>query len=260
MTHETLRLEIAGGVAAVTLDRPPVNAINSRMLDEIADVFGGFATDPSVKVVVVSGAGKNFAAGADIKEIAALEPGAAVEAFSRRGIAAFDAIASLPKPVIAAVRGFCLGGGNELAMACHMRYCDPSAKFGQPEIKLGICPGFAGSQRLPRLVGMPAAIEMLATGEPIGAEDAFRLGLAQRVVAPGEDVVAVARATAALIAQYSLVAITGTMEAAVTSRDTWMKDGARHEAKLFGRLSTTHDMREGFAAFIEKRKPRFSDQ
>lgn len=260
MTHETLRVETTDGVAVVTLDRPPVNAINSRMLDEIAEVFGGFASDASVKAVVVAGAGKNFAAGADIKEIAALEQGAGVEAFSRRGIAAFDAIASLPKPVIAAVRGFCLGGGNELAMACHIRLADPSAKFGQPEIKLGICPGFAGSQRLPRLVGMPAAIEMLMTGDPIGAEEALRLGLAQRIVAPGDDVVETAKKMAATVAHYSLVAITGTMEATLAGADKSLADGSAGEAQMFGRLSTTHDMREGFAAFIEKRKPRFTDQ
>lgn len=260
MSYDTLRIEIEGGVALVTLDRPPVNAINSRMLEELSDAFGGFAGNGEVKAVVVAGAGRNFAAGADIKEIAALEPGAGVRAFSRKGIAAFERIATLPKPVFAAVRGFCLGGGNELAMACHVRYADPGAQFGQPEIKLGICPGFAASQRLPRLVGMPAAIELLMTGEPIGAEEALRLGLVQRVVGPGADVVAAARATASAIAAFSLKAIEGTMEAVLAARDTWMKDGAVHEAELFGRLSTTHDMREGFAAFLEKRKPRFTDQ
>lgn len=260
MSYDTLTIDLDGGVALVTLNRPPVNAINSRMLDDLAAAFDALAADARAKAVVVAGAGKNFAAGADIKEIAALEPGGGVEAFSRRGMAAFERIATLRKPVIAAVRGFCLGGGNELAMACHVRLADPAATFGQPEIKLGICPGFAATQRLPRLVGMPAAITLLTTGEPIGAEEALRLGLVQRIVGPGVDVVAEARAMAATIASFGLKAIEGTMEATLAARDHGLAEGSALEAALFGRLSTTHDMREGFAAFIEKRKPLFTDQ
>lgn len=260
MNFETLKYTVEHGVAEVALNRPPVNAINLKMIDELGSAFDAIAADRSVKAVVLACEGANFAAGADIKEIARQEAGAGVAEFSRRGNASFFKIENLRKPVIAAIRGFCLGGGCELAMSAHVRIADHSAIFGQPEIKLGISPGFAATQRLPRLVGMPAAIRLLLSGEQIDADAAFRLGLVQEIVPAGKNVEKAAMSLAKTIAGYGLKAIEGIMEATLAGGAMPIADGAALETKIFGELSRTKDMREGFAAFIEKRKPNFTDE
>lgn len=248
------------GVVSLVLNRPPVNALNRELIDELHLAFREIAAEPSAKVVVLSGAGKNFAAGADIKQIASLPEGPGVTEFSRAGMDCFLAIERLERPVIAAIRGFCLGGGNELAMACHMRIADPGASFGQPEVKLGICPGFGATQRLPQLVGRANALRMLTGGEPITAAEALRMGLADQVVAAGEDVVEVANAFARGIAAFSAPVLAAIMRATVTGCPTMGEEGKVLESQLFGDLSRIHDMKEGFRAFIEKRQPRFENR
>jgi enoyl-CoA hydratase/carnithine racemase len=256
MNFQHLKYTLEGRVAKVTLNRPPVNALNGQLVSEIGQVFDTIAKDPQVKAVVLNAEGKNFAAGADIKEIAAVSGAAEAETLSRRGHDAFFQIENLKKPVIAALKGFCLGGGCELAMACHIRLADASAKLGLPEIKLGICPGFGGTQRLPRLVGLPAAIKMMTTGEPIGADEALRLGLVQEVV---ENVDEAAMKLAQSMSAFGLKAIETIMEAALASARMPMSEGAAFEAKVFSRLAETQDMREGLAAFVEKRPAKFQD-
>jgi len=249
-TFSTLRLEMRGRVALATLARPPVNAINATMIEDIDKLADHVADTPEIKALVLVGDGANFAAGADIKAIEALPPGAMVEAFSRAGTQAFLKLENLKKPVVAAIRGFCLGGGNELAMACHLRFADAGAQFGQPEIKLGILPGFGATIRLPRLVGKSQAIRLLMTGETIKAEEALQLGLIQRI-ATG-DVLDEALTFAETAASFSLITIEATLDAVA-------KESFDHESQLFGRVSNSRDMREGFRAFIGKRKATFTD-
>ncbi|MBI5155481.1 enoyl-CoA hydratase/isomerase family protein [Candidatus Poribacteria bacterium] len=258
---ETIRVAVTEkGVARVALNRPPVNAINRKMLDELAMLFAEMSAEPAVRAVVVYGEGRSFAAGADIKEIASLPEGEAVMQFSQAGTVAFDRMADFRRPVIAAIRGFCLGGGNELAMACHMRFADPGAQFGQPEIKLGICPGFAGTQRLPRLAGKSQALRLLLTGETIGAVEAHQLGLVDLITAAGEDVVERAMRAAETMAGHSMPVIEAVMELVTDGMKQPQRESWDYEPVKFGELSRTADMKEGFAAFLEKRKPVFRDQ
>jgi len=257
MAYETLLYEARAGIACITVNRPDkLNALNHKVMEELKDCFAAAQKDDEVRVVILTGAGeKAFVAGADINELAVQTPLEGKET-SLRGQKVLDFIENLGKPVIAAVNGFALGGGCELAMACTLRIASENARFGQPEVKLGIIPGYAGTQRLPRLVGKGRAHEIILTGEMVSAQEAFRIGLVNQVVPAGE-----LRATAEKIAQKIManapVAIKFAMEAVNRGMEMTQEQGEFIEATLFGLLTTTADMKEGTQAFLEKRPPKF---
>jgi enoyl-CoA hydratase len=258
MAPENLLLERDGAVLIVTISRPKVlNALNAATLTELGAVMDDAGRDEGVRVVLLTGAGdKSFVAGADINELAVQTPVGGRD-HARHGQALFDRIERLGKPVIAAVNGFALGGGCELAMACTMRLAADTAKFGQPEINLGLMPGYAGSQRLPRLVGRGRALELLLVGHTIGADEAFRIGLVNRVV-PAAQLMTEARALAQTLAAKAPVAMRYILDAVARGLDMPLADAEDYEATLFGLVSTTDDMREGTRAFLEKRKATFT--
>lgn len=253
MTYENLLVERDGAVAIVTINRPEKrNALNTRTMREIHQVMTALAADADVRAVVVTGAGdKAFVAGADISELAVMTPAGGQE-HAAAGQRAFDAIETMGKPVVAAVNGFALGGGCELAMACTIRIAADSARFGQPEINLGLTPGYAGTQRLPRLVGRGRALEMLLTGEMIGAERAFDIGLVNRVV-PAAALRQEALALATALAAKPPVATRYILELVHHGGAMPLADAQHLESTLFGLAASTDDMREGTAAFLEKR-------
>ena len=257
MAYENLLVERDGGVLTITINRPKVlNALNAATLAELDREIAAARDDAAVRVIILTGGGeKSFVAGADINELAVQTPVAGRE-HARHGQALFDRIERLGKPVIAAVNGFALGGGCELAMACTMRIAADTAKFGQPEINLGLIPGYAGSQRLPRLVGRGRALELLLTGNPISAEEAHRIGLVNKVV-PAAALQAEAKALAASLASKAPVAVRYILEAVAGGVEMKFADAQDYEATLFGLVSTTEDMREGTKAFLEKRKADF---
>jgi enoyl-CoA hydratase len=257
MAYENLLVERDAAILIVTINRPKVlNALNAATLLELSQVIEEARLDASVRAIVLTGAGeKSFVAGADINELAVQTPVSGRE-HARHGQALFDRIERLGKPVVAAVNGFALGGGCELAMACTIRLAADTAKFGQPEINLGLLPGYAGSQRLPRLVGRGRATELLLTGAQIPAEEAWRIGLVNRVV-PAAELMNEARALAHTLASKPPVAVRYILEAVASGLEMSFDDAQDYEATLFGLVSTTEDMREGTRAFLEKRKAEF---
>ena len=258
MTCEHLFVERADGVAVVTVNRPTVlNALNGATLAELGAAMRELGADAQVRAIILTGAGeKAFVAGADIKELATLAPDGA-KAYARAGQEVLDTIECLGKPVIAAVNGFALGGGCELAMACTLRLASEAATFGQPEIKLGLTPGFAGTQRLARLVGKGRALELILGGGMIDAAEAWRIGLVNRVV-PATALMDEARALARQFAASAPVAMRYAMEAVQHGLDTSFAEGCFVEASLFGLVFATDDVREGTKAFLEKRKAIFT--
>jgi enoyl-CoA hydratase len=254
MTFDNLLIERDGAVAIVTLNRPKVlNALNTQTLTELSTAMAAFKDDAGVRAIVLTGAGeKSFVAGADINELAALSPVAGKE-HARRGQLIFDAIEQLGKPVIAAINGFALGGGCELAMACTLRLAADSAKFGQPEINLGLIPGYAGSQRLPRLVGRGVALEILLTGDMIGASRAYEIGLVNRVV-PAAELMTEAKKLAQALAAKAPIAVRYILDAVHQGLDVPLSQGQYLETSLFGTIASSEDMREGTTAFLDKRK------
>ena len=254
---ENLLIERDGTVAIVTVNRPKVlNALNTRTLDELRRALLGFQDDAGVRAVIITGAGgKSFVAGADINELAVQTPTDGRE-HALRGQQVLDLIENLGKPVVAAINGFALGGGCELAMACTLRIASEDARLGQPEINLGIIPGYAGTQRLARLVGNGRALEILLTGEQISAAEAHRIGLVNRVVAAGE-LMAEARKLAATLGAKAPVAVRYILEAVNRGTQQPLHEAQVFEATLFGLIASTDDMREGTAAFLAKRKPEF---
>jgi len=257
MAYENLIVEQDGGVLIVTINRPKVlNALNSATLKELGQATDAADADTSVRAIILTGAGeKSFVAGADINELAGQTPAEARE-HARRGQAVFDKIERLGKPVIAAVNGFALGGGCELAMACTMRLAADTARFGQPEINLGVIPGYAGSQRLPRLIGRGRAQELLLTGDMIGADEAYRIGLVNKVY-PAATLMVEALKLAHTLASKAPVAMRYVLDAVANGLDMNLADAEAHEAALFGLVFSTEDMREGTSAFLEKRKAQF---
>ncbi len=247
-----------GAVATVTVNRPAVlNALDARTVRTLTSVMTELGHDDEIRCVVLTGAGdRAFVAGADIKELARLTPTTA-RAMADAGHRLCALIEGLGKPVIAAINGFALGGGCELAMACTVRLAAATAKLGQPEIGLGLIPGFGGTQRLPRLVGRGRALELLLTGAPIDAEEAWRIGLVNRVV-PSETLADEAGRLAATLAAQAPVAVRRILEAVHHGLDMSMADAAVFEASTFGLVFGTEDVREGTAAFLEKRKARFT--
>ena len=255
MAYETLLLERSEAYAVVTLNRPKVmNALNRALFAELDDAFDASANDPGVRAIILTGAGeKAFAAGADINELATLSA-AEGQQLARSGQAIFRKIETCGKPVIAAIQGFALGGGCELAMACTSALRAKRARLGQPEVKLGLMPGYGGTQRLPRLVGKGAALKLLLTGDMVGAEEAFRIGLVDEVV-PAEALMARAETLARAIAQQAPLAVAGCLRSVEGGYDLPIEAGLELEASLFGLTCATEDKAEGTRAFLEKRAP-----
>ncbi len=253
MSYETLLCEVKDQIARVTLNRPKVlHALNAQVFDELEQVFTALAAEAQVRAILLTGAGeKAFAAGADIGEIAVLDA-AQGEARARRGQEVFRLIETCGKPVIACVNGFALGGGCELAMACTMRIASETARLGQPEVKLGLIPGYGGTQRLPRLVGESMALKLLLTGEMIGAAEALRIGLVEEVV-PAERLMERAEAVAKMIVGMAPLAVAGCLEATRRGSELGLEAAMEVEAEIFGRLCGTEDKAEGTKAFLEKR-------
>jgi enoyl-CoA hydratase len=258
MPFDNLLVQREPGVAVLTVQRPQrLNALDAATLDEILQTVLGFQQDESIRCVIVTGAGdKAFVAGADINEIAGETPEGARQR-ALRGQHVFDVIERLGKPVIAAVNGFALGGGCELAMACTLRIAADTARFGLPEINLGLIPGFAGTQRLIRLVGKTHAMEMILTGNPISASVALAIGLVNRVV-PAADLMNEVRGLAAVLAAKPPIALRYAMEAVNSGLEMPFVEACQLEASLFGMAAATDDMKEGTKAFLEKRKAVFT--
>lgn len=257
---QTLLYDIdAEGVATVTLNRPDaLNALSRRLVGELGAAFRQARADDAVRGVILTGSGeKAFAAGADISEFADMDPLAA-HRFALTGQAVFSSIEQMAKPVVAAVNGFALGGGCELAMACHLRVASDTAQFGQPEVNLGLIAGYGGTQRLPRVVGEARALEMIMTGRTVAAEEAARIGLVNRLVEgdPVEAAIAFARE----FSGYGLPALAFAREAVSRALDTPIHEGLRIEADLSTLAFSTRDAAEGMAAFSEKRKAEFRDE
>jgi enoyl-CoA hydratase len=255
--YENLLIERDEAVAVVTINRPSVlNAINAPTLDALRRAILDLQRDDSVRVVVLTGAGeKAFVAGADIHELAVQTPTSGRE-HAIAGQHVFDLVENMGKPVIAAINGYALGGGCELAMACTIRIAANTAKIGLPEITLGILPGYAGTQRLARLVGKGKAMELILTGTPVTADEAARIGLVNRVV-PAADLMADVRALAAHLGKQPPVAVRYILSAINKGLEMPFAEACVFEATLFGLVASTEDMREGTRAFLEKRKPEF---
>ncbi|MCL6618613.1 MAG: enoyl-CoA hydratase/isomerase family protein [Thermomonas hydrothermalis] len=258
MTEPLLLTETAAGVRTLRINRPDkLNALNREVIDALDAAFAEAARDPEVRVVVLTGAGpKAFVAGADIAEMHTLTPVQGRD-FSLRGSRMMRRIEKLPKPVIAMINGFALGGGLELAMSCHLRIAADSAKVGQPEINLGLIPGFGGSQRLLRLCGRAATLELCLTGAPISAERALQLGIVNRVV-PATDLETETMTLARQLAAAAPLALRGLLDCVNVGGECSLEEGLEYESAQFGLMFATEDMREGTRAFLEKRKPTFT--
>ncbi|MBP2559761.1 enoyl-CoA hydratase [Neorhizobium galegae] len=257
MSYETLLTETRGAVALITLNRPAaLNALNSTVMADLTEALSAFGKDEAIGAIVLTGSEKAFAAGADIKEMQGID---FVEAYVNDFISGWEAIAATRKPMIAAVSGFALGGGCELAMMCDFIIASETAKFGQPEITLGVIPGMGGSQRLTRAVGKAKAMDMVMTGRMMDAAEAERAGLVSRIVSP-ERLIDEAVEAAAKIASFPRAAVLMAKEAVNRSFETTLAEGLRFERRLFHSLFATADQKEGMAAFVEKRKPRFSNR
>jgi enoyl-CoA hydratase/carnithine racemase len=258
--RQFIKVSIEDKVAVITVDHPPVNALNVQTLQELEAVVDEINADPSVKVAVVTGAGQlAFVAGADINEFTKVNTAAEAKELINYGQHAFSKIATSVKPFIAAINGLALGGGMELAMACHMRIIGDRAKLGQPEINLGIIPGWGGTQRLTRIVGRAKAIELVLTGDQITAQEALRLDLVNKVV-PGGEVLKTAKDLAKKIAAKGGVATRAAMEAIMKGLHMQLSDGLAYEADQVSILIGTEDAREGISAFLQKRQPVFKDK
>ncbi|MCU0618652.1 MAG: enoyl-CoA hydratase-related protein [Gemmatimonadaceae bacterium] len=256
MAYDFLVYDVADRIATITVNRPDkLNALNDATIAELGRAIDAAVADPAVAGVILTGAGRAFVAGADIGELSTQTPMEAI-ARARRGQAVFDRFEQSPKPVVAAVNGFALGGGCELAMACHVRIAADVAKFGQPEVKLGILPGYGGTQRLPRLVGTGRALQLLMTAEMIGADEAYRIGLVNAVV-PVADVVEAARALLRQMLANGPLAVAACIDAVVRGQGMTLPDALAYEAVQFGALAATDDVKEGMQAFLGKRAPTF---
>jgi enoyl-CoA hydratase len=258
MPFQNITLDVSDRVATLTVNRPDkLNALNDLTVGELGQAIEEIRMRADVGGGIITGAGnKAFVAGADIGELAKQGPADGRER-ARRGQEVLRRIETSPKPIIAAINGFALGGGCELAMACHVRIAAENAKFGQPEVKLGIAPGYGGSQRLPRLVGQGRALELILTAEPIGAQEAHRIGLVNAVV-PAAELLAHANAMLRKMLANGPVALALSIEAVVRGMELPLDDALRLEADQFGLLAATEDMREGMRAFLEKRPANFT--
>jgi len=257
MPYDTISLVVADRIATITINRPDkLNALNDRVIAELGDAIDSARENADVGGVILTGAGRAFVAGADISELTA-HGAVSAKALAQRGQDVFRRYETSPKPTIAAVNGFALGGGCELAMACHIRIASDAAKFGQPEVKLGLIPGYGGTQRLPRLIGKGRALQLLLTGETIDANEAYRIGLVNRVV-PAADLMATASAMLTTILANGPLAVASCVESVNRGYDLTLDEALTLEATAFGLLAATDDKREGTKAFMEKRPPRFT--
>ena len=262
---QNIRTEVEDRIALLTIDHPPVNSFNAQVVTELDEAVDELMADDEVKAIVITGGGTNaFVAGADIPEIRELLENpegdyAEARAFIERGQGVHRKIETATKPVIAAINGFCLGGGLELAMACHMRICSDRARLGQPEMNLGLIPGWGGTQRLPRIVGKGKALEMILTGDMITAQEAYRIGLVNKVV-PAGAILKEARGLARKIVSKSKFPVAATLRAVTEGLEVTVEEGLEIEKKQFVGLADTEDIREGLSAFLEKRQPEFKDQ
>ncbi|MGM9927821.1 MAG: enoyl-CoA hydratase [Bacillus sp. (in: firmicutes)] len=243
-------------VATATLNKPPANALSQQVIQELSVLLDELEHNDAVRVIVLQGEGRFFSAGADIKEFTSVTNSSDFSELSTKGQVLFERMENFPKPIVASIHGAALGGGLELAMACHIRYVTHSAKLGLPELQLGLIPGFAGSQRLPRYVGAAKAAEMLFTSEPISGEEAVRFGLANASFEEDELQKAVQQ-LAFKIAQKSPLALRKAIELIKYSKHEQYYLGVQKEAELFGEIFASDDAKEGIAAFIEKRQPTF---
>src|SRR2546426_5063262 len=257
MSYQTLLFEIRDGVALVTINRPDkLNALNDQVMAELGNAAERIATEDAIKGAIITGAGpKAFVAGADISDLAKQGPFDG-KARALRGQGVLRRLETCGKPVVAAVNGFALGGGCELAMACHIRVASDTAKFGQPEVKLGIAPGYGGTQRLPRLVGKGRALQLILSGEMIDAAEAYRIGLVNKVV-PAAQLLAESEKMLRGILAMGPLAVRLALEAVERGLDMSMEEGLLLEANHFGLLAATRDMKEGLTAFLAKRTPTF---
>lgn len=259
MEFKHVHLEQVESIAVLSLDHPPANALSQATFSGLTAALDYIEKENSIKVIVIVGKGRFFAAGADIKEFTAVENAEQGATISRVGQQVFKRMETFSKPIIAAIHGAALGGGLELALACHIRFATPSAKLGLPELNLGLLPGFAGTQRLPRLIGKAKALELLFTSQPITGEKALSLGLVNRVYQE-EQLEEKTLEFAKLVASKSAVSLMYTLEAVTTGDHEGFEAGAKKEEELFGRIFESDDAKEGIQAFLDKRKPQFKDQ
>ena len=258
--YQYVRVAVENRIATLTIDHPPANAFNKQVVEELDAAFDEVTANDEVKAIIITGAGQIFAAGADINEISELKDKPELAEAIRKAKEVFDKIESSEKPVIAAMNGrFALGGGLELAMACHIRLAEDGLRMGQPEINLGIIPGFGGTQRLPRIVGKGKALEMMLTGDHITAQEAYRIGLVNKVVPTGR-VLKEATGLAKRIISKSALPIAAIIQAVNEGLEQSLEEGLVTEAQQFVALQGSEDMEEGLTAFLEKRKPQFNDK
>ncbi|HAL62016.1 MAG TPA: hypothetical protein DCP08_06385 [Chloroflexi bacterium] len=258
--RQYVKISIEDRVALLTLDYPPMNVLNTATVIELNDALDELLTNDEVKAIVITGGGQYaFIAGADINQIASIKSPDEARGLVKMGHVLMSKIESAEKPIIAAINGYALGGGLELAMACHMRICNNRAQLGQPEISLGIIPGFGGTQRLPRIVGKGRALELIVTGARISGAEAANIGLVNKAVPAGE-VVRTAMGLAKKIASLGKLAIAAALEAVNEGMETTLEEGLEIEADKFASLVGTEDMKEGITAFLEKRQPKFVDR
>lgn len=258
--QETIKLSVNDRIAVLTVNRPDkLNSLNAEARARLKELLIGLKTDPRVDVVIITGTGeKAFVAGTDIRELSMVD-GEGGKELALKGQEVFDLVENLGKPVIAAINGYALGGGCELALACHIRIASDTAKLGQPEVNLGVIPGYGGTQRLARLVGKGRAMEMILTGNQIDADEALRIGLVNRVV-PKDELIATARTIALAIRDKGQIAIRMALKAVNMVQETNLTDGLELEASLFGVCCASEDAKEGTRAFLEKRKPTFRNR
>jgi enoyl-CoA hydratase/carnithine racemase len=254
---EFVRLEKSGGIGTIRLDRPPMNALNAQVQEELLAAAAEASADESVRAVVVYGGEKVFAAGADIKQMLAMSQDD-MAAHAAKLTSALGSMASIPKPVVAAITGYALGGGCEIALSCDWRIASVDAKLGQPEIALGVIPGAGGTQRLARLVGPARAKDLVLTGRIVDATEALQIGMVDRVVPAGESVYDAALALVSRFVDGPAAAIRAAKQAIDSGLDLSLEEGLALESQLFVDLFATDDRREGMAAFVEKRKPNFT--
>ena len=260
MAYKNLTYQDEGALALISLNRPPVNALSSELIAEIDQAIDEVRADPKKKALIINSLLDGvFIAGADIKEIEKIKDGEQAKELVRKGKEFLEKIESMEIPVIAAIHGFCLGGGLELALACHFRLAAENAVFGQPEINLGIIPGFGGTQRLARTIGRARALEMILTGNNVMARAAEQWGLVNSVV-PEDDLLREAKALAGTLMKKGKVALGAALTATVGGLKRSLQEGMELETEQFGRVAETEDMREGTRAFLEKRQPQFKDK
>ena len=253
---EFLSWTIQEGVATVTLNRPPANALARGVILEVNELLDAVENDDTVRVILLKGEGRFFSAGADIKEFTSITSGVAFSDLATSGQTIFERVESFEKPIIAAIHGAALGGGLELAMSCHIRLVAENAKLGLPELQLGLIPGFGGTQRLPRYVGVAKAAEMLLTSDPISGKEAAQLGLANHAYAE-EELFENAQKLAVKIAKKSPIAVKNALEMLQYAKPASFYEGVKAEANAFGTVFVSEDAKEGISAFIEKREPIF---